>query len=131
MYDFSTCGVHVWITTIFVQVRKCFVGSPNYVDSSCTQSAALLNISWLVFRASRVCRLWKEVAEQASLWNDVDLSFGWIKHKESTLTWLCSNRLSGVRRLNLTSWRKLTSEQLQVCVVLGWLRAHLLASESR
>ena len=61
-----------------------------------------------------MCRLWKDVAEQASLWLNVDLSYGWVKSTEATLSWLCHNRLTHVRELNLTSWKELNNEWLKV-----------------
>ncbi|CAC5420669.1 FBXL6 [Mytilus coruscus] len=55
-------------------------------------------------RAQKVCSSWKELSEHPSLWRKVDLTYGWIKHKEETLRWLSENRLSQCQDINLSNW---------------------------
>ncbi|GAB1607352.1 F-box/LRR-repeat protein 6-like [Argonauta hians] len=64
-------------------------------------------------KASRVCRTWYEAAKSPRLWYNIDLSFGWIKSVDSTLKWLCKNRLLQCRSLNLSGWKNLTTEGLK------------------
>ena len=56
---------------------------------------------------SRVCRLWREVAVEPSLWHTADLATGRIKPKfrnEKKLLWLLEHRLRKVRDLNLSKF---------------------------
>lgn len=64
-------------------------------------------------RASKVCKLWHNLASCPFLWKKVDLSFGWIRAKQNTLKWLVKERLSQCRDLNLTSWT-ITNDQLKM-----------------
>ncbi|KAK6195867.1 hypothetical protein SNE40_001205 [Patella caerulea] len=54
-------------------------------------------------RASKVCRTWRNVACDPTLWRKVDLSFGWIKMSERVLKWLCENRLTHCTDVNLSA----------------------------
>lgn len=54
------------------------------------------------------------MATDECLWQNVDLSYGWVKKKASVLTWLCENRLKKVRELNLSGWKSELGTNLQV-----------------
>lgn len=64
-------------------------------------------------RASKVCKMWHDLASRPFLWKKVDLSFGWIRAKQNTLKWLVKERLSQCTDLNLTSWT-ITNDQLKM-----------------
>ncbi|XP_041370677.1 F-box/LRR-repeat protein 6-like isoform X2 [Gigantopelta aegis] len=64
-------------------------------------------------RAAKVCHMWHELSCHHSLWQKVDLSYGWIKARDQTLLWLCNNRLSQCRSINLTSWKNVTSSAIK------------------
>ncbi|KAL5012338.1 hypothetical protein ScPMuIL_010889 [Solemya velum] len=64
-------------------------------------------------KASQVCRTWREIASHPSLWERVDLSYGWIRTTQSTLQWLAENRLSNCLDIDLSSWKKLTSTDVK------------------
>lgn len=60
-----------------------------------------------VFRVSRVCRLWREVAISPALWQHVDLASFWVKDRAKNdlkFRWLCENRLALVHDLNIGEW---------------------------
>ncbi|KAL3870966.1 hypothetical protein ACJMK2_038991 [Sinanodonta woodiana] len=65
-------------------------------------------------RASRVCQSWYEVASQPSLWQKVDLSYGWIKVDEKSLEWLCNNRLSQTKDLNMSQCKGVNTKILKM-----------------
>lgn len=53
---------------------------------------------------SKVCRLWRSVAETPKLWHHVDLASTWVRDKaknDLNFRWLCENRLTKVQDLNL------------------------------
>ena len=78
------------------------------------QNIIFLLKSFFSFSVSRVCRLWREVSIDPSLWQVVDLSFGYIQTTANTLQWLCANRLSAVTYLNLSGWKVLNDALIQV-----------------
>ncbi|XP_075226696.1 F-box and leucine-rich repeat protein 6 [Lycorma delicatula] len=58
-------------------------------------------------RMSRVCRLWRSVAESPKLWHHVDLASTWVRDpakNDLNFRWLCENRLANVQDLNLGGW---------------------------
>ncbi|XP_039289527.1 F-box/LRR-repeat protein 6 [Nilaparvata lugens] len=58
-------------------------------------------------RMTKVCRLWREVAETPKLWHHVDLASTWVRDpakNDLNFCWLCENRLSHVQDLNLGGW---------------------------
>lgn len=62
----------------------------------------------MIFRLSRVCRLWWQVSTGPLLWHTVDLATGRVKEKHRTerkLFWLLQNRLSRVQDLALGNKR--------------------------
>lgn len=63
-------------------------------------------------RATRVCRSWYQASLTITLWERIDLSFGWIKSTDGTLEWLANNRLKNCKTLNLSGWKNLTSKGL-------------------
>jgi hypothetical protein len=78
------------------------------------------------------------VARHPSLWHTVDLSYGWIKTKMSTLQWLSSNRLKATKNLNLSSWSKLTHDGVKVIglfaqhfILLGFVFFQLVVDNCR
>lgn len=82
------------------------------------------------FRVSRVCRLWRRVASDPTLWHNIDLSSKWVSKNpivnELNFRWLCENRLANVQELNLgKSW--LTSQcNFRILFFLALLNASLL-----
>ncbi|CAI9726486.1 F-box/LRR-repeat LRR-repeat 6-like isoform X2 [Octopus vulgaris] len=64
-------------------------------------------------RASQVCRTWYEASKCPRLWQNIDLTYGWIKSVDSTLKWLSKNRLLQCKSLNLSGWKNLTAEGLR------------------
>ncbi|XP_014788613.1 F-box/LRR-repeat protein 6 isoform X2 [Octopus bimaculoides] len=64
-------------------------------------------------RASRVCRMWYEASKCPRLWQNIDLTYGWIKSVDSTLKWLSENRLLQCKSLNLSGWKNLSAEGLR------------------
>ncbi|XP_071947842.1 F-box/LRR-repeat protein 6-like isoform X2 [Antedon mediterranea] len=67
-------------------------------------------------RVSRVCHLWREAASKPSLWQRIDLSFGWVKSIAHTLNILLENRLSRLKVLNLSMSAKLTDKEIKLIV---------------
>lgn len=65
-----------------------------------------------LIRASRVCKSWYQASQTITLWEKIDLSFGWVKSTDQTLEWLANNRLKNCRMLNLSGWKNLTSKGL-------------------
>ena len=64
-----------------------------------------------------VCRRWREVASETTLWRIVDLStpsFKLLKATTATIEKLVPTRLTGVIQLNLLGWDKLTDKAIQV-----------------
>ncbi|KAK3088104.1 hypothetical protein FSP39_014716 [Pinctada imbricata] len=64
-------------------------------------------------RAAKVCSMWRDIVSQPQFWRTVDLSYGWIKSKDSTLRWLVSNRLSQCENISLQNWGNLSDDVLQ------------------
>ncbi|XP_064647209.1 F-box/LRR-repeat protein 6-like isoform X2 [Lineus longissimus] len=64
-------------------------------------------------RASKTCRLWREVSQSPVLWHVVDMSFGWVKSTDSTLVYLCPNRFKCLREIKLNGWKHLTNTGVQ------------------
>lgn len=62
-----------------------------------------------LMRASKVCRLWKDISVNPKLWIKVDFSFGWQKLNVKLFKSLCAERLTECTHLNLTSC-KVTSD---------------------
>uniref|UniRef100_T1J786 F-box domain-containing protein n=1 Tax=Strigamia maritima TaxID=126957 RepID=T1J786_STRMM len=54
-------------------------------------------------RAAKVCTLWERATYDSSLWETVDMSLSKVKNEEKFI-WLCKNRLSHVKELNLSKW---------------------------
>ncbi|CAH0385639.1 unnamed protein product [Bemisia tabaci] len=86
-------------------------------------------------RVSRVCRLWRRVASDPTLWHNIDLSSKWVSKNpivnELNFRWLCENRLANVQELNLGGWKfngipaildKITSSCTDLCglSLQGW-----------
>lgn len=58
-------------------------------------------------RVSKVCRLWRSVAETPTLWHHIDLASTWVRDpakNDLNFRWLCENRLTSVQDLNLGGW---------------------------
>ncbi|KAK3928099.1 F-box/LRR-repeat protein 6 [Frankliniella fusca] len=59
-------------------------------------------------RMQRVCRHWREVATTPDLWHTIELCSTWVRDRAKnhhTFRWLCENRLTRVRELNLGGWK--------------------------
>lgn len=59
-------------------------------------------------RMQRVCKQWREVAITPDLWHTIELSSTWVRDRAKnhhTFRWLCENRLTSVRELNLGGWK--------------------------
>lgn len=59
-------------------------------------------------RMQRVCRHWREVATSPDLWHTIELCSTWVRDRAKnhhTFRWLCENRLTRVRELNLGGWK--------------------------
>ncbi|KAK3611801.1 hypothetical protein CHS0354_040469 [Potamilus streckersoni] len=65
-------------------------------------------------RASRVCRSWNELTSEPSLWKKVDLSYGWAKVDEKHMDWLCKNRFSETKDLNLSLCKEVNGKILKM-----------------
>ncbi|XP_070176197.1 F-box/LRR-repeat protein 6-like isoform X2 [Littorina saxatilis] len=65
-------------------------------------------------RAAKGCRCWAELAAHPSLWQKVDLSYGWLKSTDDTLKWLAHNRLSQCREVSVSGWKNLTNDAFKV-----------------
>lgn len=67
---------------------------------------------------SRVCRSWKHVALEVTLWRDVNLSRMSIEcpktSTDSAIEKLAASRLKVVRELSLDGWSELTDVGLKV-----------------
>ncbi|ELT89851.1 hypothetical protein CAPTEDRAFT_200538 [Capitella teleta] len=83
----------------------------------------------IICRACQVCRLWRDVAHDPSLWRQLDLSSGWIR---KNVLGLMSLRMSGrfqvVRSLNLTAWWGLLDHHLEVVLAACPNLTHLNVS---
>ena len=68
-------------------------------------------------RVRRVCRLWHQCADDSTLWQSVDLSYGWIKANDETMQFLCQTRFSKkLTCINLSNWKSLTVNGLKLLV---------------
>lgn len=60
---------------------------------------------------SQVCRLWRMVASDPLLWNNIDLAGRWVSknpiRNDINFRWLCENRLAKVQELNLGKYLKI------------------------
>ncbi|XP_034235255.1 uncharacterized protein LOC117641765 [Thrips palmi] len=59
-------------------------------------------------RMQRVCKQWREVAITPDLWHTIELCSTWVRDRAKnhhTFRWLCENRLTSVRELNLGGWK--------------------------
>jgi len=65
-------------------------------------------------RALQVCRLWYQCASNSTLWKTIDLSYGWIKANDATMQLLCRTRFSKLTDINLSNWKSLTVNGLQL-----------------
>ncbi|KAI0232667.1 F-box/LRR-repeat protein 6 [Lamellibrachia satsuma] len=77
-------------------------------------------------RAAKVCRLWHRTACHPRLWKKVDLSYGWVKSTEATLSWLSENRLSRTTDINLSTWKSLTLTGFQYLCSILTAHCHML-----
>lgn len=84
---------------LWMRIFNCYVSSNGPLPFLC--------------RASKVCRLWRELASHPTLWHKVDLSYGWIKSTDLTLHWLASNRLTQCREVSFAGWKNVTNNAVK------------------
>ena len=67
------------------------------------------------YRASRVCSTWRDAARDPSLWRNLDLSYGNIKHCQKALTKLYEqDKLGKLTNINLSGRSDVSTQTITV-----------------
>lgn len=76
------------------------------------------------FRASTVCKQWRAISQDKSLYQKVDLSYGWIKQTPAYLTCLVKRYMARTKYLNLSGWPNLSLSSFQVSFLVCFFWTH-------